>query len=40
MAETQNLLKQVGEAARNVFEHVFCNRLGIHSQEVIINPYA
>jgi hypothetical protein len=29
MAETQNLFKQVGEASFNVFEHVFCNRLGI-----------
>jgi len=33
MAETQNLLKQVEEASFNVFEHVSCNSLGIHSQE-------
>jgi hypothetical protein len=33
MAEIQNLLKQVGETLFNVFEHVFCNSLGIHSQE-------
>jgi hypothetical protein len=33
VAETQNLFKQVEEAAFKVFEHVSCNRLGIDSQE-------
>ena len=31
MAETRNLFKQVGDSAFNVFEHVFCNSLGIIS---------
>jgi hypothetical protein len=33
VSEIQNLLKQVGIAALQVFEHVFCNSLGIHFQE-------
>jgi hypothetical protein len=33
MAETQNLFKQVEDASFNVFEHVSCYSLGIHSQE-------